>query len=170
MKIWMKFKISNAIDTGRPLSASNRAAVEATPELRTFAEEAEMVDQALRHPPSPRADASLHRSIIQAVRARAAEAPPKPAFPVLWLAPVAALFMLAGWGWWWTEMRSPQTVPQVAVVLSPSPLERVSEAIELGGQMSRRVPTEILAPLSNEWAQVDGDLRGATQIIVNSMP
>jgi hypothetical protein len=49
-------------------------------------------------------------------------------------------------------------------------LETVSAAFKWGDQMSRRMPTEMIAPLSNEWAQVDGDLRGATKLIVDSMP
>ena len=107
---------------------------------------------------------------MNAVRAQA-EAPwPKKAHVGLWLAPAAALLVLAAMGWWLAGTRAPQPVSQMAFVASSSPLETVSAAIEMGGQMSRRMPTAMIAPLSNEWAQVDSDLRGATKIIVDSMP
>jgi hypothetical protein len=170
MKIFAKFKIANAIDSRRPLSDSTKAAIEASPELRAFAQATADVDKALRHPPYQQADASLHDSIMRAVRARARERAPRHAFPGLWLAPAAALVMLAVAGWWLAGPRAPRPVPKLAFAAVPSPFETVSAAFELGGQMSRRMPAAMIAPLSNEWAQVDGDLRGATKLIVDSMP
>jgi hypothetical protein len=51
-----------------------------------------------------------------------------------------------------------------------SALAVVSAAFEIGGQMSRTMPAEMIAPLSNEWAQVDCDVRGATRFVLASLP
>ncbi|MGP8238793.1 MAG: hypothetical protein ACLQVW_25725 [Limisphaerales bacterium] len=170
MKIFAKFKISDAMDKRRPLSDSIQAAIQASSELRAFAKETRAVDKALRRPPYPRADAWLHNSIMRAVRATALEPAPRRVSSGLWLAPAAALVVLAAIGWWLAGPRAPQPAPKMAFVVGQSPFATVSTAFEFGGRMSRQMSAEMIAPLSNEWAQVDADLRGATKAIVDSMP
>jgi hypothetical protein len=170
MKIIAKFKISNAMDKRRPLSDSTQAAIEASSELRAFAQETRALDKALRSPPYPRADAALHHSIMRAVRATALEPAPRRVSSGLWLAPAAALVALAAIGLWLAGPRASQPTPKMAFALGQSPLATVSAAFDFGGRMSQQMPSEMIAPLSNEWAQVDGDLRGATKAIVDSMP
>ena len=170
MKLFVKFKISNAMDQRRALSDTTQAAVQASSELRAFAQDMRAVDKALSRPPYPRADAPLHHSIMRAVRAAALEPAPKSAFSGLWLAPAVALVVLAAIGWWLAGPRAPQPAPKMALAAGQLPFGTVSTAFDFGGRMTRQMPADVIAPLSNEWAQVDADLRGATKAIVDSMP
>lgn len=167
MKILNKFRISNSFDNGRGLPASLRAKIAASAELSAYLKESAAVDRALRRPSLPPADPSLHRGIMRAVRAVATEPAPRRAAPGLGWAAAAALAVVAMMGVW---LALPRALPRQVTAAEPTPLATVTAAIELGGQISQRMPAEVIAPLSNEWAQVDDDLRGASRVILSSMP
>jgi hypothetical protein len=100
MKSWLtKFRISTALDSGKPLPPSLRQKIAADPELEHFARQA----QALGRPMVQLsiADPSLHDSIMRAVRASAQQRRQPRREPVFsWLAASAALaavFMLCLW-------------------------------------------------------------------------
>jgi hypothetical protein len=128
------------------------------------------MDRAFRRAPGVvPADAPLHNSIMRAVRAAAAERAPRRASRVLWLAPASALAVLAALAaisFWLAAPRPPKPAEAVG---TPA-LAAVSAAFELSGEMSRAMPAEMIAPLSNEWAQVDSDVRGATRFVLASLP
>ncbi len=168
MKILLtKFRISNALDAGRPLAESARADIAASAELRGFAERTEALDRALRSAPGVvPADASLHSSIMRSVRAAAAERAPGRASRAFWLAPASALAALVAAGFW---LAAPRPEKPAEAAGAPS-LAAVSAAFELSGEMSRTMPADMIAPLSNEWARVDSDVRGATRFVLASLP
>jgi hypothetical protein len=169
MKIVLtKFRISNSLDRGHPLPAATRARIAGSEELRDFAERAAELEQALRRPPrSLTVDDALHRSIMGAVRATAAERMEERRAGGLWLAPVLGLALLVAAVIW---LERPRPVATPVAGAGKAALAVVSKALEAGGQISSTVPTEMIAPLSNEWARVDSDLRGATQFVLASLP
>jgi hypothetical protein len=162
-----KFRISSALDARRPLPESIQADIEASPGLRDFAEGTEALDHALRRAPGAApGDSSLHDSIMRAVRAAAAEKAPRRGARFLWLAPASAFAVVAAIGLW---LGWPRPVKPLQAPGTPA-LAAVSAAFEMSGEMSQTMPAEVIAPLSNEWAQVDSDVRGATQFVLSRLP
>jgi hypothetical protein len=100
MKSWLtKFRISNALDSGKQLPPGLREKIASDPELEHFTREAQTLSWPMVHLPS--ADPSLHDSIMRAVRASAQRREQSRREPVFsWLAASAALaavFMLCLW-------------------------------------------------------------------------
>jgi anti-sigma factor RsiW len=90
MKSWLtKFRISTALDSGKPLPPSLRQKITADPELEHFAQQAQALGRPVLCLPS--ADPSLHDSIMRAVRASAQQREQPRRAPVFsWLAASAA--------------------------------------------------------------------------------
>jgi len=90
MKSWLtKFRISNAMDSGKPLPPSLREKIAADPELEHFIRQSQALGRPVVHLPS--ADPSLHDSIMRAVRASAQQRQHSHHAPVFsWLAASAA--------------------------------------------------------------------------------
>ncbi len=166
MKTWFaKFRISSALDTGRPVPESVRCALVGSDELRGFERSVANLDQALREarPESP-TPARLHNSIMNAVRA--AEPPVtarRPALALRWLAAssLAAVVVIAAS---WIGLRpSPQPV-------RPSSLAMASTAVEVSSQAPQVVPEAMIAPLSDELERVESDCDGGFQTVLASLP
>jgi len=125
------------------------------------------VDDALRRPPAwPPIDASLHQSIMRAVRANANAKDVAPS-PKLWL--VTGITAMAAFC--------------VLLMLRPSPpattattsngtqtFAAAQQVFDMGAQVSRSMPAAVVAPLSNELASVDHDIRNTTQFLLASLP
>ncbi len=181
-----KFRLSNALDekAGEPVPDSLREKISACPELREFAQRAASLDRGLRRPPAvPAADATLHESIMGAVRARAAAAGssgelmqfgarrssplPFARVPIrIGLATAFAAFAVIAI---WLAVRPP------AQVLPPSASNAQTMAaaqlvLDVSGEISRTVPGSVVAPLSNELACVDHDIRDTTQFLLAVLP
>ncbi|HTA31589.1 MAG TPA: hypothetical protein VK731_13940 [Candidatus Cybelea sp.] len=161
MKSWLtKFRISAAMDAGKPLSESLRQEMAADPELERFARRTEALGRALRSVPP--AAPSQHDSIMRAVRAAARRDKLARWFSPSWLAvsaTVAALAVMCCW----------------IIIHRPMPANRQSldgaaMVLELSEQMPDTMPKMVMAPLSNEWARVDRDLRDTTQVLLASFP
>jgi hypothetical protein len=165
----IKFRLSNALDqkSGAPLPDSLGKQITACPELRDFAQRAAAVDRALRNPPVvPSPDETLHRSIMRAVRVHAAEPAPS-RLPMKW--GLAAAFGAVAVGCVWLAVRSP--APRWSAEPSEAQKkEAVQVVMEIGGELSRPVPVAVVAPLSNEWASVDHDIRNTTRFILAALP
>jgi len=157
---WIKFRISTALDSGKPLPASLRQKIAADPELERFAHRTQALGRPLRSPPP--VNPSLHDSIMRAVRASAQRGQPRRAPGLSWLpasATLAALVVVCLW------MSRP----------NPAPPERPSldgplMALEMSEQMPAAMPSMVMAPLSNEWARVNHDVQETTQILLASFP
>jgi hypothetical protein len=167
-KLLTKFRLSNALDEnpGQPLPDSLRKIIGACPDLRKFAQRAAELDRALGRPPGvPTPDEALHRSIMRAVLGATEPAPTS--VPIR-IGLVAALTALAAIGIW-LAIRSPSP----GLSASPSEAQRKEAAqivMDIGGQISHSVPLAVVAPLSNEWASVDHDVRDTTRFILASLP
>lgn len=168
-KLLMKFRLSNALDDGaaRPVPDALRQKIGAWPELRDFAQRAAALDRAFRRPPPVHpADPTLHHSIMRAVRATAATSVPRRMPMRLGFATASvALAAIAIW------LAARSAAP---VLLTAQPDAKVFAAaqtvLDLGSEVSRSVPGAVVAPLSNEWASVDHDIRDTTQFILAAVP
>jgi hypothetical protein len=141
-----KFRISNA-DLNKRLAA---------------------VDDALRCPPAkPPFDAGLHQSIMRAVRANANVKDVAPS-PKLWFVmgatAIAALCILL------IVRSSPPAATLSSPSYDPRTLAEAQGVFDMGAQVSRSMPAAVVAPLSNELASVDHDIRNTTQFLLASLP
>jgi len=168
MRLWFaKVRISAVLDTGKQPSARLRRRVSRSDELRRFEQELTALDRALRRTaPEPKAPASLHCSIMQAV-GQAANGPttaqPEPG--ILHWAPVPVFALIIVLAAWWvlpSPVRpSAQNTQSIAAVTS---------ALELGGQMARTMPSAVVAPLSVELERLNRDLDNTAQFLLSSLP
>jgi hypothetical protein len=166
MKTWFaKFRISSALDTGRPVPESVRRSVASSEELHRFEGSLANLDQALRgaRPESP-IPARLHNSIMNAVRAAEPSATARrPALAFRWLAAssVAAAVVIAAC---WIGLR-----PSPPPVRPPS-LAMASTAVAVSSQAPQAVPEAMIAPLSDELARIESDCDGGFQTVLASLP
>ena len=172
MKTWFaKLRISAAVDAGWPLSPTLRATIARSEELRRFEETAAGLGYALRNSaPQREAPPELHRSIMRAVRAaNRAETPRHPLLALRWLAaPTLAVLVLMG-GLWWARNRSAAPPTVVSAELAP-PWSVAAAALEQGRELARTAPAVALAPLAEELARTDRDVRSAAQFLLASLP
>ena len=166
MKSWIaKLRISMALDADQPSSARRHRKPSASAELRGIEQEMMALDRALKETaPRAEAPASLHQSIMQAVRAanRPAAAPRQPSV-LRWVpVPVFAVMVVLGVVW---MLQSP-----VRTVQTGQPLAASTTALQLGNQMVRTMPTAVVAPLSDEWERLNRDLDKTAQFLLASLP
>lgn len=170
MKTWFaQWRISSALDDGRPLSPALQRAVEQSAELRRFVAGHRAVEQALKASvPMAVAPPALHAAIMQAVR-RAA--PKRIAARPEWrprLVPAAAcglLLLLLGTGYYcWHRP------PVAASSPGSSSLAAASSALDAGGEIVCAMPGAALAPLTNELQSLNRDVTAAGDFLVASLP
>jgi len=164
-----KFRLSNALDetAGGPIPDSLRDKLNACPELREFAQRTVALDRGLRHPPAvPPADAALHESIMEAVRTSTAQSSSSRAPTRIGLATAFAAFAVIAI---WLAVRPPaQVAPPTAS--NAQTMAAAQLVLDMGGEISRTVPGSVVAPLSNELACVDHDIRDTTQFVLAVLP
>lgn len=162
MKLWFaKFRLSNALDSGRPLPRELRRQLETRDELRTFAGRVYEMDSALRERPATQAPSDLHDSVMQAVRGveRSGRSAPRSINWVGWL-PAPALALCAICAWLWLSHRQAET----------RSLPSLSSAFESGEQMAKTFPAELVDPLQEELRRVNLDLDDTARFLVASVP
>jgi hypothetical protein len=161
MKSWLaKFRISTAMDSGKPLPESLRQKIAADPELERFTRRTEALGRALRSVPP--AQPALHDSIMRSVRNAARREEPRRALVSSWLtaaATVAALTIACGWAIY----HRPATAGRQS-------LDGAVMVLEMSEQMPNTMPKMVMAPLSDEWARVDHDVQNTTQVLLASFP
>jgi hypothetical protein len=167
MKSWIaRLRISLALDADQPPSAGLSRRLSASAEIRGLEEEMMALDRALKETaPKTEAPASLHQSIMQAVRAanRPAAAPRQPSV-LRWVpVPVFAVILVLGVLW---VLQSPVRPP----AQTAQPLAAATTALHLGGQVVRTVPSAVVAPLSDELARLNKDLDKTAQFLLASLP
>ena len=124
------------------------------------------LDRALKQTvPRPETPPSLHRSIMQAVRAANRPAPAPRELAVLRWLPVPALAVLVLLAVWWVA-RGPVKPP----VHDTQSLAAATTALDLGGQMAQAVPSAVVTPLSNELERLNRDLNNTAQFLLASLP
>jgi hypothetical protein len=168
MTLLTKFRLSNALDDkSGPIPASLAKQIDSCPDLREFAQSTAALESALKKSIDvPVADETLHRSIMRAVRATAMEPPQKRA-PLglrlgVALGGLAALAVCLAVRPPWDGVRAQSSDAQKNAV--------AQVVQEIDGALSHPVPVRVVAPLSNEWASVDHDIRNTTQFILASLP
>jgi hypothetical protein len=167
MKSWMaKLRISMALDSDQPPAAWMRRKPSASAELRGIEEEMVALDRGLKETaPRAEAPASLHQSIMQAVRAanRPVAAPRQPSV-LRWVpVPVFAVLLVLVVVW---VLQSPVRPP----VQTAQPLAAATTALHLGNQVVRTMPTAVVAPLSDELDRLNRDLDKTAQFLLASLP
>ena len=167
MKLWFtKARISATLDAGKKPSAWLRRSISGSDELRSFEQEMTALDRALKHTvPRPETPPSLHRSIMQAVRAANRPAPARRQLAVLRWLPAPALAVLVLLAIWWVT-RGPVRPP----VQDTQSLAAATTALDLGSQMAQAVPSAVVAPLSNELEQLNRDLNNTAEFLLASLP
>jgi hypothetical protein len=162
MKTWLaKFRISSALDSGRPLPETLRQKIAADAELQRFVRRADALGRALKHQPLPPGP-PLHDSIMRAVRESARRGQPRGAPVSFWLTASAAAAAVAGVCVWLAFHRA-------APSAGPS-LNGPALVLEMSEEIPNAMPLAMLAPLTNELARVDRDLQDTTQILLASFP
>jgi len=171
MRSWLKkFEISNALNDRKPFSPAVDQAIARSAEVRRFAENSTSLDRALRSQlPKPEASASLHASIMGAVRAarRAPAAESQPGWP-RWI-PVSGLALLVVLGVSLAIRFSPNAGSQAGPADSHT-FAAAGSALELGGSLMREAPAAAISPLSDEMARLDRDLASTEQFLLATLP
>jgi hypothetical protein len=167
MKSWFaRLKISTALDDSRKPSGSLPVKVSHSEELRGFEQEMAALDRALKDSsPKVQVPASLHRSIMRGVAAarRPAGAQPWLAF-LRWLAvPAAAVVALLVV---WQASRGP--VQPAAPAMES--LAAAARTLEMGDRMAQKVPSVMVAPLSDELERLNRDLDNTAEFLLASLP
>ena len=113
-RTWLaKFRISNAIDAGKPLPARLRRKLERDPELRAFAETTARIERGLRQSPEPELPPCAHDAIMRAIKAAQPQPRATAPFQLKWL-PVAGCAALMMIGVWWLARPAPRPAPHLA--------------------------------------------------------
>jgi hypothetical protein len=125
----------------------------------------EALDRALKETaPRPQAPPTLHRSIMQAVRATERPAP-LPGLSFLKWVPAPVLVVVALLVVWQAQ-RGPVRSPAP----NPQSLAAATTALEIGGQMAQSMPGAVVAPLADELARLNRDLNNTAQFLLASLP
>jgi hypothetical protein len=124
------------------------------------------LDRALKDTaPKAQAPASLHRSIMQAVRAAERPAPAAHVFGFLKWLPAPAFVALAVLVVWYVQR---------GLVRPPAPdrqsLATATSALEMGGQIAQAMPASVVAPLAAELEKVSQDVDNTAQFLMASLP
>jgi hypothetical protein len=161
MKSWLaKFRISTAMDAGKPLPESLRQKIASDPELERFARRTEALGRALRTVPPT--ESGLHDSIMRSVRSAARREQPRSAPTLSWLAASVAVAVLTISCIWGAFRR--QTPP------NQQSLNGAVMVLEMSEQMPNTMPKVVMGPLSDEWARVDQDVQDTTHVLLASFP
>jgi hypothetical protein len=169
MKLWTKFRISNALDNAS-ISDSLRQKIEASPETRDFSRQMGDLDRALRdQPPLPSAPDTLHQSIMRAVRASSHEAQPPRRAGIIWISFASAAAAAVAICIWLIAHPTPQSPPAIASQGAQT-LAAAQRAWDMSKEVSRTMPAAVVGPLSNELASVDQDVRDTTKFILATLP
>src|SRR6266436_1926882 len=151
MKSWFaKFRISATLDSGKALPPSLRDKIIKSDELREFAQQTTALDRALKGArPAHDAPPWLHGWIMRSVRAGAQPAQRQyvPA-KLAWLGGAALAAIALGWVCW--SIFSPVRPHSGESTAATTSLEAASTALALGNDMTRDLPTTLVAPLSDE--------------------
>jgi hypothetical protein len=167
MKSWIaRLRISAALDADQPPSARLRRWPDASVELRAIEQEMVALDRALKETaPRAEAPASLHGSIMQAVRAADRPAAvPRQATVLRWVpVPVFAAMLLLVALW---VLHTPVRTP----VQNAQPIAAATSALQLGDQMVRTMPSAVVSPLSDELERLNRDLDKTAKFLLASLP
>jgi hypothetical protein len=165
MKSWLiKFRISAALDSGKPLPPALKKALAASEELCRFEERARAVEWALREgKPEPEPVPFLHGAIMRRLTEAQEQASPRAKSRLLLrlAAPAVAVLLVVGL---WSALKRPGPVPP------PPSMASLGSTLEMGNEMTRSLSAGLLAPLSEELDHVNQDLDTTAAFLLASVP
>ena len=165
---WQKFKISNSLNDRRVSPPNEGAAPEQSAETSQFASECPRLEQALKaERPVVKFPETLHTDIMRAVRAhsRVAVRAPRISWP-FWRVAAAVTVLVA-------LLVGVRFHPRTSVAPNSgalSSLAMAGSALDLGGDLVRKAPAEMLSPLAQETQSLNNDLTNAGQFLIASLP
>ena len=170
MTSWLiKFRISAALDASAPSSARFRRKIANSAEARDFESETTALGRALKKPsPAAPMPPTLHSSIMKAVRASGRPDPARPRQAALHWLPAPALAASVLLGVWWTINRSGTLSPPNGG--SQPTLAAAPTVVEAGDQMTRALPSAVIAPMTDELDRMSRDLDSTAQFLLASVP
>ncbi len=165
MNSWFaKFRISTALDAGKPLPKSLRRRIARSEELRQFAESMGALDGTLKDTrPESGGPPALHGSIMRALRGAERLAAPQRQPMMPRLLPVSAVGLLALAAACWA-LHGPVTSPE------PQPLDTAGQALEMANEVTRAMPSAMVAPMTKELEGLNRDLNNTAQFLLASLP
>jgi len=123
----------------------------------TNAERMQALDRALQGGPAqPRTPADLHGSIMRALET--ARRPARPAGLWRFAVPALALVWLAA-GWWYSQRAT-----------RPTPLGPPATALVVGAEWEQTMPSAVMAPLWEEWRQVNRSVTNTVEFLIAALP
>jgi len=170
MRTWLlKFRLSSAVDAGKPIPEALRKKAVASPEAARFlATTLALGDTLKRRPATSEIPATLHWAIMRSVRAESQPTAPKPRWGVgAWLAAAGAaaslaLLLAAPWHKTPTLALRNQPVPPPAPATLSAPT--VSEF------MAQTVTRSVVSPLAEEFDRLGQDLDRTERFLLASLP
>jgi hypothetical protein len=162
-----KLRVFTALNDGKPIPTELRDKAARSEELRRFTENAEKLDVALRATtPEPGILPSLHSSIMRAVR-RVERAQPRQKVGVPWWLPASALPALVVVILWWGLQAGQRGLKPADTT---QPLAAAGEALEMGDEFARTVPSSVVMPVADELDRFQRDLDSTTDFLLASIP
>jgi hypothetical protein len=166
--LFSKFRISSALDSGKPVPPGLRRKAASTPGLRQYAEDALALERTLKAKGAdPEAPASLHAAIMRAVRQSEQRPAASPVAFLRWAAPSALAVAALSLGLWW--YLQPASLPPNAQPAS-SAYAAVSDAFNVGNQFTRKMPALVTSPLSSELDRMNRDVDKTAELLLASFP
>lgn len=166
MKLFAKFRISVAKDSGQALPPALQNQVERSGELQTFAKHIEAVETALREQRSDNLEVppDLHSSIMTAVRQQRGQTKEHSKFRFSWWLPAPAMAALLIWALihFWPGSMPPRN--------GQAAFSSAVSSVEKGMEIARTAPEEVVAPLSEELKRLRGDVNNAKAFLMASLP
>jgi hypothetical protein len=171
MKTWYaRLRILALIGEGKPLTPSWQRRIAGSGELQRFARSAVSLERVLKQEqPDIAAPAFLHAKIMRAVRAAGQPAPRRSWVGGFRWLPAPAVAVAVVLGVWHVTHPVPEKALS-SVAAGKYSLEAAAVALDYSAQMTRRMPSAAVAPLSDELQRVNRDLNNTVDFIVASLP
>lgn len=170
MNSWLsKFRISNAVDCGKPLPPGLQQKVAQSQELSQFQAAVAVTDRSLKQEkPAIKAPTSLHQSILRAVRVAQPRTEPVRAPALLRWWPAPALTVLVALGLWSAFHKT--AAPVAPGAAEAQPLAGAATVLEVGDRIARGIPVQAVAPMTEELNRLNRDLESTAQFLLANVP
>lgn len=170
MKSWLfKFKLSNALNERKPLSAEFEKIVAYSKTAREIAESSFALDRDLKNQmPESKAPSSLHQSIMRAVRTESHARNTMTIFSPRWI-PVssfACLVVLA----FVVAVHNSRTPSRSVAQTEVRAFDAADSILQIGGNMVHEAPDAAVSPLKDEMQAMHHDLDRTKDFLIASLP
>ncbi len=171
MKSWLiRYQISCALDSGRPLTARQQAFLQAHPEMARQRDALTQVHASLSNPPPTTVPTELHRGIMTAISRERREQSRGaiPRYGLFWgFAGAATALVLLGVVWMHCR---PEPSRGPAIASGSAGLELASSALQTGEELHSELAPVVMRPLWEEWDRANLDWEQAKAFLISSLP